>query len=128
MPGNRRDVLIRLPKKFQVWRDRQMKKRASPASAITGGTAACRVVTGVVPEGGGVVADIVTDTGVVTGGGVADVGIAVIIGRVNCDFEKPYTADASTAAITEPSLLTATERVLIEFLAVKEPSFVPARS
>lgn len=89
MPGNRRDVLIRLPKKFQVCRDRQMKRRASPASAITGGTAACRVVAGVVPEGGGVVADIVTDTGVVTGSGVADVGIAAVSGCVNCDLKKP---------------------------------------
>ncbi len=121
-----RRVRKKIAKKFQVCRDRQMKRRISPATAITGGTADCRVVAGVVPGEGGVARYVVAGAGVVTVAG--DGGTAVISGPVNCDREKPYTADASTAAITEPSPLTATERVLIGFLAVKEPSFVPARS
>ena len=77
---------------------------------------------------GGVAATIVA-----TNEGVSDtvssvVVVAVGTGCVNCDRENTYTADSSTAAITDPSPLMATECALIAFLAVKEPSFVPARS
>lgn len=120
------DLIRLLKKKFQVYRERQRKKSTSAISGITGGTAACVVVAGVVRAGVRVAGYVVAGAGVVT---VArDGGTAVVTGCVNCDREKPYTADSSTAAITEPSPLTATERVLIAFLAVKEPSFVPARS
>ena len=84
-----------------------------------------------VAVGPGADAEGITGTvgaGVVNSAGGAAVVTAAVTGCVNCEREKPYTADASTTAITEPSPLTATERALIGSLAVKEPSFVPARS
>lgn len=105
-----------------------MRRIKSPASGIERGIAAGMVVAGGIvgdEEADGAVAE---GNGVITGDGIAVVVTAAVTGWVNCDREKPYTADTSTSAITEPSPLTATERVLIGFLAVKEPSFVPPRS
>jgi hypothetical protein len=78
-------------------------------------TAECRGVTEVVAGA----SDVTGGTVVVTTG---------VTGCVNCEREKPYTVDASTATIIEPSPLTATEPAFIGLLVVAEPSLVPAWS
>ena len=123
-----REVSPAYPGKYQRCRERMKRRIASPASGTERGIAAGMVVAGGISGVEGADGAVSIDTVVVTGDGVAVVVTAAVTGRVNCDREKPYTADASTSAITEPSPLTATERVLIGFLAVKEPSVVPARS
>jgi hypothetical protein len=101
---------------------------ASPASGTERGIASGMVVAGGIEGDEDADKAVAEGTGVITGAGVAVVVTAVVSGCVNCDREKPYTVAASTAAINEPSPLTATERALIGFFAVKDPSFVPARS
>ena len=96
------------------------------------GRAGIRAARGVVAGGETVMGEVVTGgregAVVVTAPGVFSGVVSEVNGGINCDREKPYTADPSTAAMREPSALTATEWDLIGLEAVEDPSFVPARS
>ena len=58
---------------------------------------------------GGVAATVVATNEDVSESVSSVVVVAMGTGWVNCDRENTYTADSSTAAITEPSPLMATE-------------------